>query len=289
MNRNDPNINRKYNYVYKITNKINGKIYIGVHRTDNINDNYMGSGKIIKRSQNKHGIENFSKEILYHFNTYKEALNEERQIVTPEFIERDDNYNIKEGGFGACRWSSDVIEHLTQKGKDRWNDPIFIEKMMIALRNDKRCIAIGNKVKSWIKNNPDEHKLRMDKINKNPSKIEKTRLKHLGTTRSVEACANISKGLNDKLNGDPLLRNKICGKGMSYIYNKETDTLKRITPGDEIPIGWVKGSRPMKGKRNYNICKNLLFAYDPITLYTHRYSGIENIPFGYIRGRPKNG
>lgn len=36
---NDPKINRKYNYLYKITNTINGKIYIGVHRTDKINKN----------------------------------------------------------------------------------------------------------------------------------------------------------------------------------------------------------------------------------------------------------
>ncbi len=40
-----------YFIVYKITNKI----YIGVHRTTNINDSYMGSGTILKRSRKKYG------------------------------------------------------------------------------------------------------------------------------------------------------------------------------------------------------------------------------------------
>ena len=60
----------------------------------------MGSGLLIKRAQKKHGIENFEKEILEYFDTYKEALNRERELVTIEFIEEHTNYNIREGGYG---------------------------------------------------------------------------------------------------------------------------------------------------------------------------------------------
>ncbi len=40
-----------YYTVYKITNQINGKIYIGSHKTNDLNDRYMGSGKYLIRAQ----------------------------------------------------------------------------------------------------------------------------------------------------------------------------------------------------------------------------------------------
>ena len=54
----------KYHIIYKTTNLINGKIYVGMHSTDNLNDGYLGSGWILKQAIKKYGKENFKGEVL---------------------------------------------------------------------------------------------------------------------------------------------------------------------------------------------------------------------------------
>ena len=55
---------KKYNFVYKTTNLINKKIYVGVHSTDNLDDWYLGSGKRLLLAIRKYGKENFKREII---------------------------------------------------------------------------------------------------------------------------------------------------------------------------------------------------------------------------------
>lgn len=87
--------------VYQITNKINGKIYIGKHQTTDIEDGYMGSGKILRRAQEKYGIENFEKQILHVYETEEEMNLREKQLVTEEFCMLESTYNLCEGGKGG--------------------------------------------------------------------------------------------------------------------------------------------------------------------------------------------
>lgn len=86
-----------YYTVYKITNKINNKFYIGKHKTQNLNDGYMGSGKLIKAAILKYGIENFTKEILFVFDNEQEMNVTEEQLVTIA----ENSYNLCPGGQGG--------------------------------------------------------------------------------------------------------------------------------------------------------------------------------------------
>ena len=92
--------NGYYHLVYKITNTKNGKIYIGKHSTKDPYDKYFGSGKAINQAKDKYGIENFTKEILFCFIDEKEAYLKESEIVTQEFVNRGDSYNVMTGGYG---------------------------------------------------------------------------------------------------------------------------------------------------------------------------------------------
>lgn len=90
-----------YYTIYKITNIVNGKIYIGVHQTYNLDDEYMGSSKLVANAIKKYGKENFKKEILYFVDSEDEMYAKEAEIVTEEFVKKTDNYNIKPGGIGG--------------------------------------------------------------------------------------------------------------------------------------------------------------------------------------------
>ena len=83
--------------IYKITNILDNKIYIGKHQTKNINDNYMGSGKLIKIAIQKYGIENFKKEILHIFDNEKDMKNKEKELVVLDEM----SYNLCDGGKGG--------------------------------------------------------------------------------------------------------------------------------------------------------------------------------------------
>lgn len=87
--------------IYKITNKLDGKIYIGSHKTKNINDGYMGSGKYLNHAYKKYGLDNFSKEILFVFDNAKEMYAKEAEIVNDDFLAETNTYNLKRGGFGG--------------------------------------------------------------------------------------------------------------------------------------------------------------------------------------------
>jgi hypothetical protein len=87
--------------LYKILNNINGKYYIGIHYGNIIQDNYYGSGKLIKNAIKKYGKENFQQIIIEEFDNSKDAYIKENEIVNENLISEDMCYNLMVGGKGA--------------------------------------------------------------------------------------------------------------------------------------------------------------------------------------------
>ena len=94
--------------VYKITNNTNGKIYIGCHKTNDITDGYMGSGKLIMFAIEKYGLDNFSKEIIGTFETEDQMFAEEKNLIS----KMDPDYNIHPGGNGGWGY---INEHMRDR------------------------------------------------------------------------------------------------------------------------------------------------------------------------------
>jgi hypothetical protein len=92
---------KQYHFLYKTTNTINGKYYIGMHTTYNLNDGYLGSGYMLRNSIKKYGKENFKLEILEFFQSRDELAKAEKSIVTEELILDEKCMNLKPGGNGG--------------------------------------------------------------------------------------------------------------------------------------------------------------------------------------------
>ena len=111
---------KKYNYIYKIVNNVNGKFYIGKRSCDCAisEDTYMGSGVGINRAFKKYGIENFTKEIVSIHDTWQSAYDEECKIVTEELINNPQCYNMKTGGlYNECTFTEEVKEKISNSMK----------------------------------------------------------------------------------------------------------------------------------------------------------------------------
>lgn len=139
-----------FGYIYKITNKINNKSYIG-KKYGSFDDNYYGSGKIIKEAIKKYGKENFIIEILCECKNEKDInLNEQKYIK-----ENNPKYNIAKGGTGGNTLLYSTETHKKEIIKKRsislsktWNNKSKEEKQKWA-----KSISLAKKGKKY--NRPD--------------------------------------------------------------------------------------------------------------------------------------
>lgn len=85
--------------LYQTRCLVNDKIYIGVHNGKS--ESYLGSGTAISAAIRKYGPDKFVRETIGEFETAAEAFSAEHELVTEEFVNREDNYNMQVGGLGG--------------------------------------------------------------------------------------------------------------------------------------------------------------------------------------------
>lgn len=127
---------RDYHFIYKTTCNVTGRYYIGMHSTDNLDDGYLGSGRRLRYSINKYGIENHIREILEFCSSREELKSREEEIVNLSEIQKDNCLNLMEGGSGGAQ-SPEIQRKWIEAGKNAF---------IIKIENEK---SFANK---WRKN-----------------------------------------------------------------------------------------------------------------------------------------
>lgn len=120
----------KISGIYKITNQINGKIYIGqsndIYRRWKEEKFYKGHcNNPLKRAFNKYGLENFDFEIIEECSIEELDEKEIYYISLYKSNEYEFGYNLTSGG-GRCFFSDDVKKRMSMahKGMKRTKEAI---------------------------------------------------------------------------------------------------------------------------------------------------------------------
>lgn len=223
-----------YGYVYKITNLLNGKWYIGsrrCNRNDNgLNDGYLGSGVAIKRAINKYGKKYFSKEIL----CYCEDAYEFEALMLQELDAAGDNnsYNLTNDGQGIAGYkhtdaAKDKISKSSKGNKFR-EGCVLSEKHKQSLiksntgrkPSESTCEAISkaNKGKQYRlgHKSSQEHKNRISEARLKSSKVKRVKVRCIEMKLDFETIKSAQEyfGIHDI--GRAIKRNGKVG-GLTFV------------------------------------------------------------------------
>lgn len=204
--------------IYKTTNLVNGKIYIGKHVTSDLNDGYMGSGKLLQNAIAKYGVENFSKEILHVFDNEADMNACEAELVTEAFVLQETNYNLCVGGQGGFSYINRNGLGVTDTQKE-------------AARQHRR--VIWNERKAQLMDNAEWREAYLQRV----SQACKGRTSPFkGKCHTAETKNKMSASSKGKSCGE-----KNSQFGTRWITNGSEN--KKINKADAIPEGWYAGRK----------------------------------------------
>lgn len=181
--------------IYKIKNLINGKIYVGKHKTTDENDSYMGSGKLIKNAVRKYGRENFKKDILFCAFSWADASSIEYEFINS--YNHCELYNLVLSS-PECdkKIKSDYVEPASKIGMVpcyslEAKTGVLVQRSEFIKNRDLYTTHAQGKRKS------KEVREKISKSNKGKIRtresIEKTKIKLTGRTRTKSERKSISK------------------------------------------------------------------------------------------------
>ena len=221
-----------YYTIYKITNQIDGKIYIGSHKTKDLDDGYMGSGKYLRHAQEKYGIEKFTKEILFVFDTPELMYAKEAEIVNEDFLATENTYNLKIGGFGGWDY---INQNELQGFKDK---KVAIRGRELA--NEVLRAKYGEDWRKIIQSNITEEDKRRSiekglQTKRNNGYIQTTF--HLNTEEVILKKKAKFKEIEHQKGS------KNSNYGKMWIHSETENRSMCIPKDDTIPDGWVRGRK----------------------------------------------
>lgn len=194
-----------YGYIYKTTNLVNGKIYIG-KRKGKFTESYKGSGKYLKNAIRKYGIKNFSVEIIEYCDSLESQNKQERYWINYYRSLDVPMYNIADGGDGG-----DLVTCLPEEEYIRFKNKIS---------ELNRLGIVGNKGKHLS----ESHKQKIGNGNRGKVHSEEWKRKHNDAIRGKQAW---NKGLT--IDDDRV--KKYARKKGEFHHSKETKQLisKKLT------------------------------------------------------------
>lgn len=186
-------------YIYKTTNLVNNKVYIGKSEKS-FNPNYLGSGLLLHRAIKKHGIKNFKLELIENCNTSQELNEREKYWI--DFYYGPLCYNLAEGGTGGN----------TTKFYSSEQKSIFKKNLSIALtgrtikETTKAKLSISNKGKFYGDKEVLSKSLKKvwqnkDSVFNSKEYRQKLSNSNLGRIFKKETCDKISKANSGRNNG----------------------------------------------------------------------------------------